>query len=89
VKSQLFFGFFGFFGFLGFFTGGGVGVGVGVGGGVGVGVGEVAGPPNSLISAVAIGDPSPVQASHPGPAENAPLFPEVMSLKQEAAAFAA
>lgn len=26
-----------------------------------------------------IGDPSPVHASQPGPAENDPLFPEVMS----------
>lgn len=27
------------------------------------------------INLLAIGDPSPVQASHPGPAENAPLLP--------------
>ena len=62
----------GFFGFFGFLAGG-------------VGVTVDADPPNNLISAVAMGDPRPVQASHPGPAENAPLLPEVMSLKDEAA----
>ena len=36
-------------------------------------------PPSAAATAVPIGEPSPVQASHPGPAENAPLFPEVMS----------
>lgn len=30
---------------------------------------------SSGISLLAIGDPSPLQASHPGPAENAPLLP--------------
>ena len=30
---------------------------------------------NSGISLLAIGEPSPVQASHPGPAEKAPLLP--------------
>lgn len=40
------------------------------------------------MSLPAIGEPSPVQASQPGPAEKAPLLPWVMSLKS-AAAFAA
>jgi hypothetical protein len=40
---------------------------------------------NSGISLLAIGEPSPVQASHPGPAEKAPLLPWVTSLNAEAA----
>jgi hypothetical protein len=40
---------------------------------------------SSGISLLAIGDPSPVHASHPGPAEKAPLLPTVMSLNAEAA----
>jgi hypothetical protein len=40
---------------------------------------------NSGISLVAFGDPSPVHASHPGPAEKAPLLPWVMSLNADAA----
>lgn len=35
--------------------------------------------PSAVKIAVPIGEPSPVQASHPGPAENEPLLPEVMS----------
>ena len=37
------------------------------------------------MSLLAMGEPSPVQASHPGPAEKAPLLPWVMSWKAEAA----
>jgi hypothetical protein len=40
---------------------------------------------SSGISLLAIGDPSPVHASHPGPAEKAPLLPTVMSLNAETA----
>jgi hypothetical protein len=40
---------------------------------------------SSGISLPAMGDPSPEHASHPGPAEKAPLLPWVMSLKAEAA----
>jgi hypothetical protein len=40
---------------------------------------------SSGINFAAIGDPSPLQASHPGPAEKAGLFPTVMSLNPEAA----
>jgi len=32
-----------------------------------------------------MGEPRPVQASQPGPAENAPLFPETMSRNADAA----
>ena len=39
---------------------------------------------SSGISLLAIGDPRPLQASQPGPAENAPLLPCVMSLNAEA-----
>jgi hypothetical protein len=77
--KQLFY-FFGFFGAFGFF--GGLGS---FGGFVGlVGVVETT-PPSSWINAGALGDPNPVHASHPGPAENPPLFPDVMSLKLDAA----
>ena len=38
-----------------------------------------------LMSFVPMGEPRPVQASQPGPAEKAPLLPWVMSLKAEAA----
>ena len=41
--------------------------------------------PRSAISLAPMGEPRPVQASQPGPAENAPLFPETMSLNAEAA----
>jgi hypothetical protein len=37
------------------------------------------------MSLVALGEPRPVQASQPGPAEKAPLLPEVMSLNPAAA----
>src|ERR1019366_1215591 len=40
---------------------------------------------SSGMSLLAMGDPSPVHASHPGPAANAPLLPWVMSLNAEAA----
>jgi hypothetical protein len=40
---------------------------------------------NRGISLPAMGDPSPEHASHPGPAEKAPLLPWVMSLNAEAA----
>ena len=40
---------------------------------------------SSGISLLAIGDPSPAQASHPDPAEKAPLLPWVMSLNAETA----
>src|ERR1700677_4637820 len=63
--------------FFFFFAGGGVGAGVGVGG---VPAGASRG-----INRLAFGEPRPEQASQPGPAENAPLFPEVMSLNAEAA----
>jgi hypothetical protein len=39
---------------------------------------------SSGISLLAMGEPSPVQASQPGPAEKAPLLPTVMSLNAEA-----
>jgi len=39
---------------------------------------------SSGISLAALAEPRPVQASQPGPAENAPLLPTVMSLKVEA-----
>src|ERR1700733_6340140 len=45
---------------------------------VGAGGVRVAGA-SSGMSLLAIGEPSPVHASHPGPAEKAPLFPSVMS----------
>ena len=38
-----------------------------------------------LMSFVPMGEPRPVQASQPGPAEKAPLLPWVMSWKAEAA----
>ena len=38
-----------------------------------------------ILSLLAIGDPWPVHASQPGPAENAPLLPCVMSLNAAAA----
>ena len=38
-----------------------------------------------LISLVPMGEPMPVQASQPGPAEKAPLLPEVMSRKADLA----
>lgn len=74
--------------FFFFFLGGGTGAGAGVGGGVGVGgggVGVVPAGASSGISALAFGEPCPVQASQPGPAENAGLFPSVMSLNAAAA----
>src|SRR5579859_6106250 len=80
-----FFGAFGFFGCFGFF--GGLGFLGGFVGGVvgGITGGVVTTPPSSLIRFGAFGDPKPVQASHPGPAANPPLLPEVMSLKLDAA----
>ena len=39
----------------------------------------------SAMSLVPLGEPRPVHASQPGPAEKAPLFPETMSLNAEAA----
>jgi hypothetical protein len=44
--------------------------------------------PKNGINLAPMGEPRPVQASHPGPAENAPLFPETISLNA-VAAFAA
>src|SRR5579863_1700876 len=44
-----------------------------------------AGGARSGISLAAMGDPSPVQASQPGPAEKAPLLPWVISLNAAAA----
>ena len=41
--------------------------------------------PRSVINWTPIGEPRPVQASQPGPAENAPLFPDTISLKADAA----
>ena len=41
--------------------------------------------PSKLISFVPMGEPRPVQASQPGPAEKAPLLPEVMSWKADLA----
>jgi len=36
-------------------------------------------PANTCTTFVPTGLPNPVQASHPGPAEYAPLFPDVIS----------
>jgi hypothetical protein len=36
------------------------------------------------MSLLPMGEPKPVQASQPGPAEKAPLFPETMSLNAAA-----
>src|ERR1700691_1445587 len=41
--------------------------------------------PRRVMSLEPIGEPRPVQASQPGPAENAPLFPETMSWNADAA----
>ena len=40
-------------------------------------------PPSNAMSFVPMGEPRPVQASQPGPAEKAPLLPEVMSRKAD------
>jgi hypothetical protein len=70
-------------------VGGGVGGGGGVvgGGAVVVGGGVVLAVPVSAVRMLGeMGLPSPEQASQPGPAENAPLLPLVMSWKAVGAA---